>query len=88
MLSKCANPTCSNVFHYFGEGTVFEIRSNEASPQPSSNAEGKTRNAIEHFWLCSVCSSTLTLAVNPERKLLVIPRRRAKAARAALAIAS
>lgn len=88
MVSKCANPTCSNVFHYFGQGTVFEIRFNAASQQPPSNAEGKSRNVVEHFWLCSACSSTLTLATDPERKVLVIPRRRAKPARAAIAIAS
>jgi hypothetical protein len=88
MLSKCANPKCSNVFHYFGEGKVFEIRSNETSQQPSADGKGKSRNPVERFWLCSGCYSTLTLAMNPERKVLLIPRRRANAARTVIAIAS
>ncbi len=87
MVSKCANPKCSNVFHYFGQGKVFEIRS--AVPRQSSGyAEAKNGNIVEHFWLCSTCSSTLTLAMNRQRKVLVIPRRPAKAAHTVVAIAS
>jgi hypothetical protein len=87
MVSKCANPKCSNVFHYFGQGTVFEIRS--AAPQQLLiNGEARSGNIVEHFWICSTCSSTLTLAMNRQRKVLVIPRRPAKAAHTVVAIAS
>jgi hypothetical protein len=89
MLSKCANPTCSNVFHYLSQGTVFEIRSDGAAQRPTSEAKEKNRKGVEHFWLCSACSSTMTLAMNPERKVLVIPRRKPKpAAKTAIALAS
>jgi hypothetical protein len=74
MLSKCANPSCSNVFHYFGEGKVFEIRW-EASSGAAHSSYGKKRKRIEHYWLCSSCAITLTVAMDSARNILVIPRR-------------
>jgi len=72
MLSKCANPSCSNTFHYFSEGKVFEIRW-ETSPGATHN-QGKNRKHTEHYWLCSRCSSTLTIAMDSASNILVIPR--------------
>jgi hypothetical protein len=71
MLSKCANPSCSKEFHYFGEGKVFEIRWESS---PALHSSGKKRSHIEHYWLCSGCSGTLTLAMDSARNILVIPR--------------
>ena len=88
MVSKCANPTCSSLFHYFGEGTVFEIRPLETSQQHSPEVAGRSRKSIEHFWLCSACSSTLTLAVDPGRNVQVVPRWKTTRSRPARAIAS
>jgi hypothetical protein len=73
MLSKCANPSCSKEFHYFGEGKVFEIRW-ERSSGATHGSHGKKRKLIEHYWLCSGCSSTLTIAMDSARNILVIPR--------------
>lgn len=73
MLSKCANPSCSNEFHYFGEGKVFEIRS-EISASAAHSSHGKKRKSIEHYWLCASCSSKLTIAMDSARNILIIPR--------------
>jgi hypothetical protein len=73
MLSKCANPSCLNEFHYFGEGKVFEIRW-EGSSSATHGAHGKKRAHIEHYWLCSHCASTLTIALDSARNILIIPR--------------
>ena len=73
MLSKCANPSCSNEFHYFGEGKVFEIRWETSSGATHSPGKKKSK-LIEHYWLCSRCSSTLTIAMDSARNIQVIPR--------------
>ena len=73
MLSKCANPFCSNEFHYFGEGKVFEIRRERLS-SASHGSHGKKRKRIEHYWLCSHCSTTLTIAMDSAHNILVISR--------------
>ncbi|MGA2962601.1 MAG: hypothetical protein ABSD96_13070 [Candidatus Korobacteraceae bacterium] len=80
MLSKCANPSCSNEFHYFGEGKVFEIRWGSSSATHSGY--GKKRKHTEHYWLCSSCSATLTIAMDSAHNILVIPRPNEEADRA------
>jgi len=80
MLSKCANPSCSNVFHYFGEGKVFEIRWEAFGAAHGSYV--KKPKHTEHYWLCSSCAITLTVAMDAARNVLVIPRRNEDADRA------
>jgi hypothetical protein len=72
MLSKCANPDCSASFHYLHDGRLFELHvgkggNGDTSKKPSQN--------VERYWLCSKCSVTLTLAVDPDNKILVLPLR-------------
>jgi len=78
VLSKCANPSCSNEFHYFGEGKVFEVRANERLLNKAHAKTGKKLKSTEHFWLCSGCASTLTIAMDAERNVIVIPRRQSR----------
>lgn len=73
MLTKCANSSCSNLFHYFGEGKVFEIRREGSSDAPHGG-HAKKRKRVEHYWLCSSCSATLTIATDSANNILVIPR--------------
>jgi len=80
MLSKCANPFCPNEFRYFGEGKVFEIRRDRLST--TAPGHGKARARTEHYWLCSNCSSTLTLAVDSSHNIVVIRRPAEEADRA------
>ena len=51
MLAKCANPSCTASFRYLREGKLFRL-------------ELVSERRYEHFWLCSDCCRTLTLAVD------------------------
>lgn len=49
MLSKCANPACSNSsFRYLREGKLFV------------NESRKSRK-LEYYWLCNECCRKMTL---------------------------
>jgi|SRR5271165_5375976 len=58
MLSKCANPECSESFRYLHEGKLFCL-----SPTPEVRiATGTFKPALhERFWLCTRCSKKMTL---------------------------
>lgn len=72
MLSKCANPQCTAPFHYLHEGKVFEVLSRR-SADPQDGTAKKKPASVEHFWLCSSCAKTMTLAVDRERRVSLIP---------------
>lgn len=58
MVSKCANPACSEKFLHFHEGKLFYL-----SPTPEVVA-ATGRNAPwldQRFWLCDRCCKLLTL---------------------------
>jgi hypothetical protein len=57
MISKCANPECSKLLMRLDGGRFFGF--------PTS------KNGIEHFWLCTVCSKHLTLKHNSGKVELV-----------------
>lgn len=89
MLSKCANPSCSNEFRYFGEGKVFEIRSERISVTAHKSYEAaaykghdKNRKRVEHFWLCAECYAKFTIATDLKHNVQVIPRLSGKSERA------
>jgi hypothetical protein len=74
MLSKCANPECSETFRYLHEGKIFYL-----APTPDIQiAMGMHHPALqERFWLCARCSTRMKLvwggtqvrlAPLPERK--------------------
>jgi hypothetical protein len=58
MLSKCANPECSESFRYLHEGRIFHL-----APTPEVRITmGKFQPALhERFWLCTRCSREMTL---------------------------
>jgi hypothetical protein len=71
MLSKCANPGCSEVFRYLHQGKVFLL-----SPTPEVLVV--TGNAYpslhERFWLCDKCSKEMTVVwVGRQVKLVPLP---------------
>jgi hypothetical protein len=81
MLSKCANPKCSAPFHYLHDGRLFEVQVTpqkmEVTATQTGDAEPKKRpQKLERFWLCSKCSTTMTLAVNRENEVLLLPLKR------------
>ena len=75
MLSKCANPVCSNAFRYLHEGKLFLIES-EAGPT-KGKSEAALQNTVKsrrigHVWLCSSCCRDMTVYVDDEDKVWVV----------------
>lgn len=66
MLSKCANPGCSQAFRYLREGQLFQV---ERHLTPESG--GKPARRIEHYWLCDSCSQAMRIAVLGNEALLI-----------------
>jgi len=58
MIAKCANPSCAVSFRYLHEGKVFKL---EIGHPAADVARPKPPMRIEHFWLCTECSQSLTL---------------------------
>jgi hypothetical protein len=56
MLSKCANPSCSDTFRYWHEGRMFHL-----IVDSGKTAAGHGAAVIERFWLCDECSKKWTL---------------------------
>jgi hypothetical protein len=58
MLSKCANPECSEIFLHLHEGKIFYL-----APTPDVQiAMGMQHPALhERFWLCARCAKEMTL---------------------------
>jgi hypothetical protein len=58
MLSKCANPECSEILRYLYDGKIFYL-----APTPDIRiAMGMLRPALrERFWLCARCSKEMTV---------------------------
>jgi hypothetical protein len=75
MLSKCANPACSNAFRYLHEGKLFLIEFEAGPTKRKSEAAlqntGRSR-AIDHVWLCSSCCRAMTVCIDEEDKVRVI----------------
>jgi hypothetical protein len=53
MVNKCANPKCAKPLHYLREGRIFVFEAESDSGNPI--------HRMEHFWLCGVCSQTMSL---------------------------
>jgi hypothetical protein len=58
VLSKCANPECSEIFRYLHAGKIFYL-----APTPDLRIAMRIlRPALhERFWLCAHCSNEMTL---------------------------
>jgi hypothetical protein len=71
MLSKCANPECSEILRYLHHGKIFCL-----APTPEvQSVTGKPLPAFEErFWLCERCSKTMTLVWGGSQvKLVSLP---------------
>lgn len=58
MLSKCANPECSEVFRYLHQGKIFHL----SAPEAHMSTEVSSSLPRERFWLCDQCAKRMTLA--------------------------
>jgi hypothetical protein len=84
MLSKCANPDCSEHFLYFRRGKLFRWdgqATNLASSQFGEDpAVRKPPRRVEFFWLCEDCASRMTLTFDKGSGIAVKPIARAQTA--------
>ena len=70
MVSKCANPGCSTPFRYLHEGKLFRIETPMLDP-PLAGSLHHPRSvkmvprSVEFYWLCSACSTVMTLVFKP-----------------------
>ena len=72
MVSKCANPACSERFLYLHQGKIFQL-----TPTPEVEAVGRgfPPSLYERFWLCDKCCKEMTLVwAGSEAKLVAFPR--------------
>lgn len=68
MLDKCANPTCSETFRKLRDGRVFVIEVDIYQ----SGASGPPRRP-QYFWLCNSCSRIMTVTVDKDKRVQVMP---------------
>ena len=69
MLSKCANPACSNLFLYLHQGRLFRMDTGaEAAIASQFQAHA---HRVEFFWLCDDCAANMTVIFEKERGVAV-----------------
>lgn len=77
MISRCANPACSTRFRYLHEGRIFQF---EATSIPVAGVDARCTNSpsrrTEYFWLCDSCALTMTLVVEPDAAVALVPVQR------------
>jgi hypothetical protein len=71
MLSKCANPACSEQFQYLHQGKLFHLT---PTPELQSISEESCAFLYERFWLCDECSRKMTVVWDGSRaKVISLP---------------
>ncbi len=80
MLSKCANPTCKNPFHYLRDGKLYQMETGVGGPQLVGGK--KPQHKVEYFWLCSNCAPQMTLTYTPGKGVMTVSIEQARHAAA------
>jgi hypothetical protein len=71
VLSKCANPECSEQFRFLHEGKIFHLTPTLEVQEMSEDA---FPSLYERFWLCDRCSTKMTLIwAGTHAKLVPLP---------------
>ena len=65
MVTKCANPQCTEAFLYLTFGKLYSI---------ASNCTGKQPLGWRHYWLCEECSKQLTIKPGDGDEIRILPR--------------
>ena len=68
MLSKCANPECSEQFRYLHQGKMFCLI---PAPKMAATGYGSLEFLYERFWLCDRCSKEMTVTRDGMRAKVV-----------------
>jgi hypothetical protein len=58
MLTKCANPGCSEQFLYLHQGKLFHL---SPIPELQKFSEESCTGLYERYWLCDQCCKTFTV---------------------------
>lgn len=74
MLSKCANPACSNHFLYLHQGKLFRLDA-EALQVTADPDFREHPPHVEFFWLCDDCAANMTLVLKKGQGVTVRPFR-------------
>ena len=73
MLSKCANPACSNSFRYLREGRLYLINSISLfDVRKRLSTTASKSGSPEYAWLCSVCSFCMTIHIDKENGTIMV----------------
>jgi hypothetical protein len=75
MLSKCANPACSNPFRRLSDGKLFQVET-ETCLYPDGrheNGRKKPPHRLEYYWLCTQCAAFVTLAFDQNQGIMTVP---------------
>jgi hypothetical protein len=77
VISRCANPACSTRFRYLHEGRIFrfEVRSIPVAGVDARDTNSSPRGT-EYFWLCDSCALTMTLVLEPDAGVALVPVQR------------
>lgn len=77
MFIRCANSKCHLPRKSFSEGRLFQFEivaiSVAASDESSEPFDEKPERNIAHFWLCQNCASKMSLELDPQQGLRLIP---------------
>lgn len=86
MVSKCANPDCSETFRYFHSGRLFRVETTAAPERRrtmgADDSPNKPIRRVVFYWLCSDCAEKMTLVSDPAAGISVRPKSRAASAAA------
>jgi hypothetical protein len=83
MVTNCINPPCRRPFRYFSEGKLFLLEPSRHGTAELPQGDDASQ-AMECFWLCGSCCTTLTLTMRGRRPA-VVPRTRGELRPALLA---
>jgi hypothetical protein len=72
MLSKCANPNCSNTFHYLHEGKLYLIGSHPGKERRNDLSRHTGGPRTEYAWLCSSCCRYMAIRFDQELGTVVV----------------
>lgn len=73
MLTKCANTACSNTFRYLHDGRLYLINAISCfDARTRSSTPASKYGSPEYAWLCSGCSSYLTIHIDEENGTIMV----------------
>jgi hypothetical protein len=73
MVTKCANPSCTNLFRYLRGGKVFLIDTRPPALESNKNFR-ETSPKREYFWLCERCSRNMSVALDQNGSPVTVRR--------------